>query len=59
MYLNTDCGIEFEKLLCDRKIIGPLISRAALISFSVKLKTQSLQGVHPVEEKVCENDNSC
>ena len=33
------------------------ISRAVLISSSVRLKIQSLQDVHPVEEKVCENDN--
>ena len=35
-----------------------LISRVVLTGFSVKLKTQNLRGVHPVEEKVCENDNS-
>ena len=56
--MNKDCGVEFEQMHCDRKIKDRLISRAVLISFSVTLKIQSLQGVHPVEEKVCENDNS-
>lgn len=35
------------------------ISRAVLISSSVRLKIQSLQDVHPVGEKVCEENLLC
>ena len=55
MYFNDDIGImgvNFEQ----KHYVGDNgISRAVLISSSVRLKIQSLQDVHPVEE----NENLC